>query len=286
MSYGQGGPFGGPGGSRTPDWAAMADASAARNRRKKWLLIGGGVLATAAIGAAVAAAVISTNNNDTTHGSGKNASQLPAPSDLPEETAQPEPSFSSVAPPPPPDPKDYVSDAKKDRAPITVDAFFPGKGLTMGDRVYTKGATQQTKSCAATTKGALGPILVNNGCEQVIRATYSKDGVAVTVGLAVFRTEAQAKKAARQSSGSIATLPGAGVPAFCPAGSVCRRTANSYGRYAYFAISGFTNGKSVTTADKNVYATGDDLTNFTFRQIRHRGELQASAAATAQAGSD
>lgn len=153
----------------------------------------------------------------------------------------------------------------------------------MGDRVYAKGATQQTKNCAATTKGALGSVLVNNGCDQVIRATYSKDGVAVTIGLAVFPTEAQAKKAARQASGSVATLSGSGVPAFCPAGSVCRRTANSYGRYAYFAISGFTNGKSVTTADKNVYTTGNDLTNFTFRQIHRRGELQASVAATAPA---
>ncbi|MEE1771992.1 hypothetical protein PUR34_28510 [Streptomyces sp. JV185] len=281
MSFGQGGPSWGPGGTQTPDWAALADESAARNRRKKWLLIGGGVLATAAIGAIVATAVISTNKSNT---SGKHASELPAATDLPNETAEPEPSFSSVAPPPPPNPKDFISSAKKDRAPITVDAFFPGKKLTMGDRVYVKGATQQTKSCAATTKGALGSILVNNGCDQVVRATYSKDGVAVTVGLAVFPTEAQAKKAAQQATGSIATLSGAGVPAFCPPGSVCRRTANSYGRYAYFAISGFTSGKSVTTADKSVYATGDDLTNFTFRQIHRRGELQASAASTAQTG--
>ncbi|MFF2329917.1 MULTISPECIES: hypothetical protein [unclassified Streptomyces] len=283
MSFGQGGPSWGPGGTQTPDWAALADESAARGRRKKWLLIGGGVLATAAVGAIVATAVISTNNNNHAN-SGKNASELPAPSDLPNDTAEPEPSFSSVAPPPPPDPKDYISDAKKDKAPITVDAFFPGKKLTMGDRVYVKGATQQTKNCAATAKGTLGSVLVNNGCGQVIRATYSKDGVAVTVGLAVFGTEAQAKKAAQQASDSIAALGGAGVPAFCPAGSFCRRTANSYGRYAYFSISGFTSGKNVTKGDKNVYATGDDLTNFTFRQIRHRGELQASAAATAPTG--
>ncbi|MFD8821741.1 hypothetical protein ACFV1C_05135 [Streptomyces sp. NPDC059605] len=284
MSFGHGGPSWGPGDAQTPDWAAMADASAARNRRKKWLLIGGGVLATAAVGAIVATAVISTDENNRSAGSGKHASELPAPSDLPNETAEPEPSFSSVAPPPPPNPKDYISSGKKDRAPITADAFFPGKKLTMGGRVYVKGATQQTKNCAATTKGALGSILVNNGCQQVIRATYSKDGVAATIGIAVFETEERAKRAARQSSGSIATLSGAGVPSFCPAGSVCRRTANSYGRYAYFAISGFTNGKSVTTADKNVYATGNDLTNFTFRQIHHRGELQASAAATAATG--
>ncbi|MER5498829.1 MULTISPECIES: hypothetical protein [unclassified Streptomyces] len=284
MSFGHGGPSWGPGDARTPDWAALADASAARNRRKKWLLIGGGVLATAAVGAIVATAVISTDENNRSAGSGKHASELPAPSDLPTETAEPEPSFSSVAPPPPPNPKDYISSGKKDRAPITADAFFPGKKLTMGDRVYVKGATQQTKNCAATTKGALGSVLVNNGCQQVIRVTYSKDGIAATIGVAVFETEERAKKAARQASGSIATLSGAGVPSFCPAGSVCRRTANSYGRYAYFAISGFTNGKSVTTADKNVYTTGNDLTNFTFRQIHRRGELQASAAATAATG--
>ncbi|MFD7862745.1 hypothetical protein [Streptomyces sp. NPDC059783] len=283
MSFGQGGPSWGPGGNGTPDWAALADASAARARRKRWLMIGGGALATAAVAAIVATAVISTNKNGSGGTSGKHASELPSATDLPSETAQPEPSFSSVAPPPPPDPKDYISDVKKDRAPVTVDAFFPGKKLTMGDRVYAKGATHHTPKCATATQGALGSILVNNGCDQVIRATYSRDGVAVTLGLAVFETEAQAKKAAQQASGSVASLSGSGVPVFCRGGAVCRRTANSYGRYAYFAISGFTNGKSVTKADKKVFAVGDDLTNFTFRQIRHRGEVQASAAATAPA---
>ncbi|MCX4533270.1 hypothetical protein OHA79_27770 [Streptomyces sp. NBC_00841] len=281
MSFGQGGPSWGPGGNHTPDWAALADESAARSRRKKWLMIGGGALATAAIGAIVATAVISTNNNGGSTGSGKNASQLPGPADLPTDSAEPEPSFSTVAPPPPPDPKDYISDVKKDRAPISIDSFYPGKKLTMGDRVYAKGATHRTTNCAATTQGALGSILTNNGCDQVIRATYSRAGVAVTVGVAVFETEAQAKKAAQQASGGLASLSGAGVPTFCRGGSVCRRTANSYGRYAYFTIGGFTNGKNVTKADKNVFAVGDDLTNFTFRQIRHRGEVQASAAATA-----
>ncbi|MFE2017126.1 hypothetical protein ACFW9O_03600 [Streptomyces sp. NPDC059499] len=278
MSFGQGGPSWGPGDSRTPDWAALADESAARSRRRKWLLIGGGALATAAVAAIVATAVVTANDTGSP-GSDKNASDLPAPADLPSDTSQPQPSFSSVAPPPPPDPKDYISDARKDKAPITVDAFFPGKKVTMGDRVHAKGATNRTNSCAATTQGALGSILTSNGCDQVIRATYSSGGVAVTVGLAVFGTEAEAKKAAQQASGGIASLNGAGVPTFCRAGAVCRRTANSYGRYAYFTVSGYTNGKNVTTADKDVYAVGDDLTEFTFRQIRHRGEVQASAAA-------
>ncbi|MEE1790906.1 hypothetical protein PUR28_09020 [Streptomyces sp. BE308] len=279
MSFGQGGPSWGPGDQQTPDWSALADESAARGRRKKWLMIGGGVLATAAVGAIVATAVISTNNNGKPAGSDKNASDLPAPADLPSNTSEPAPSFSSVAPPPPPDPKDYISDAKKDKAPITVDGFFPGKKLTMGGRVHIKGATNRTTNCAAGTQGALGAVLTNNGCQQLIRATYRKEGIAVTVGVAVFKTEARAKKAAQQASGGIASLNGEGVPTFCRAGTVCRRTANSYGRYAYFTVSGFTDGTRVTTSHKKVYAVGDDLTEFTFRQIRHRGEVQASQAA-------
>lgn len=281
MSFGQGGPSWGPGDNGTPDWVALAEQSAARTRRKRWLMIGGGAVATAAVAAIVATAVISTNKDDSAASGGKDASQLPSATDLPSETAQPEPSFSSVEPPPPPDPKDYISDVKKDRAPVDADAFFPGKQLKMGDRVYAKGATNRTTNCAATTQGALGSILAANGCDQVIRATYSRSGVAVTIGLAVFDTEAQAKKAAQQASGGMASLSGSGVPTFCRGGTVCRRTANSYGRYAYFTVGGFTSGKSATKADENVFAVGNDLTNFTFRQIRHRGEAQASAAATA-----
>ncbi|WP_103509556.1 hypothetical protein [Streptomyces sp. SM13] len=277
MSFGQGGASWGPGGDGTPDWAALADESAARARRKKLLMIGGGALATVAIGAIVTTAVVTSNG-----GKGKadeNASQLPAPAELPEDTSAPEPSFSSVAPPPPPDPKEFISSAEKDKAPITVDGFFPGKKLTMGDRVHLKGATSSAANCATGTQGALGSILANNGCTQLIRATYRKDGVAVTVGIAVFETEARAKKTADQASGGLASLSGGGVDTFCRGGTVCLRTANSYGRYAYFSVGGFLNGKRVTTTDKDVYAVSKDLTNFAFRQIHRRGQIQASQAA-------
>ncbi|MFJ3323753.1 hypothetical protein ACIPMT_04795 [Streptomyces griseus] len=277
MSFGQGGASWGPGGDGTPDWAALAEESAARARRKKLLMIGGGVLATVAIGAIVTTAVVTSNGGKAK--ADKNASQLPAPAELPEDTSAPEPSFSSVAPPPPPDPKEFISSAEKDKAPITVDGFFPGKKLTMGDRVHLKGATSSAANCATGTQGALGSILANNGCTQLIRATYRKDGVAVTVGIAVFETEARAKKTADQASGGLASLSGGGVDTFCRGGTVCLRTANSYGRYAYFSVGGFLNGKRVTTADKDVYAVSKDLTNFAFRQIHRRGQLQASQAA-------
>ncbi|MDT0489238.1 hypothetical protein ACPEIF_13320 [Streptomyces sp. NPDC012600] len=277
MSSWQGGPSWGPGDNGTPDWAALAEESAARTRRKRWLMIGGGVLATALVGAAVATAVVSTGSGGNAPGS--SASKLPAPADLPEDTSAPEPSFSPVAPPPPPDPKEYIVSADKDKAPITVDGFFPGEKLAMGDRVHLKGATNRVTDCASGTQGALGAVLTNNGCRQLIRATYRKDGVAVTVGIAVFDTEARAKKTVDQAAGGIASLAGEGVPTFCRGGTVCRRTTNSYGRYAYFTVGGFTDGTRVTAQDKNVFAVGDDLTNFVFRQIHHRGRVQASQAA-------
>lgn len=310
MSFGQGGPsWGGPGspghdpygsqdphasrdpygtsdphdGTQTPDWAALADASAARARRKRRLMIGGGVLATGAIAAIVATAVVSMNGGND-RGTENTAGELPTPTDLPDRSPETDPTFSSVAPLPPPNPKDFVSSADKDKAPLSAGTLFPGDKLTMSGRVYEKGGTARTTNCAAAAQGTLGSVLASNSCDQVIRATYSKDGVAVTVGVAVFAKEAQALKAKDQAEGGIASLSGAGVPTFCRAPSFCRRTTNSYGRYVYFTVGGFTSGKDVTTSDRDVFTTGDDIAEFTFRQILGRGRAQASAAATAPAG--
>ncbi|MFE7774260.1 hypothetical protein ACFU5O_10210 [Streptomyces sp. NPDC057445] len=268
--------------SQTPDWAALADASATRTRRRKWLLLGGGALATAAIAAIVATAVVSTDKGDSV--ATGDASELPTAPDLPNETGRPQPSFSSVAPAPPPNPKEFISSAEKDKAPLGADTLFPGKKLTMGDRVYAKGPTARTTNCATATQGSLGAALTANGCDQVIRATYTKDGVAVTIGVAVFPTEAQAKEAVKRSARNIAPLAGSGVKGFCKGGPVCRFVGNSYGRYAYFTATGYLNGKSVTKGDTKAFRPGDDLAEFTFRQIVTRGERQASAAAAAPDG--
>ncbi|MEU5699581.1 hypothetical protein [Streptomyces aurantiacus] len=287
MSFGQGGPQWGSGGSgsqppqwsnRSPDWAALAEASETRNRRRKWLLIGGGALATVAVGAAVAVAVVSADSDK--QASNKPASQLPATADIPSNSTGPEPSFEATSAPPPLDPKEFISDVKKDTAPLAPDTFFPGTQLTMGEAVYKKGALASTKNCASAAQGTLGAVLTKNDCTRLMRVTYAKDGVAVTVGVAVFDTEAKALKAKvdADKQSVVQSLNGEGVPVFCRA-AICRSTTNSYGRYAYFTVAGFTNGKDVTQKDAKVFATGDDLAEFTFRQIRRRGEAQASEAA-------
>ncbi|MEU8980206.1 hypothetical protein [Streptomyces sp. NPDC048309] len=293
MSYGQGGQgqppwdpwkpgsqqpqWGGQNTDRTPDWAALAEASESRNKRRRLLFIGGGALATIAVGAAVAVAVVSANGN----GQASNQpSNLPATANIPSDTTTPAPSFEPTSAPPPLDPKDFIASAKKDTAPLSPDILFPGTTLTMGDRVYRKGPTADTRNCASAAKATLPAVLTKNDCTRLMRVTYTKDGVAVTVGVAVFDTEAQAAKAKGQADKKsiIASLAGNGVKAFCDS-AVCRSTTNSYGRYAYFTLAGFTNGKNVTAKDTKVFATGDDLGEFAFRQIRRRGEAQASAAA-------
>lgn len=262
---------------QTPDWAALAEASETRNKRRRLLFIGGGALATVAIGAAVAVAVVSSNDGNSA--SNQPASELPATADLPNQSTAP--SFEPTSAPPPLDPKDFISSKAKDTAPLGAQILFPGTQLTMGETVYKKGATDDTKNCSAVTEGGLPKILSANGCTRFMRVSYVKDGLAVTVGVAVFDTEAKAAKVKGQVNTKkdiVRPLSGKGIKDFC-ASAVCYSKSNSYGRYAYFTITGFTNGKDMTDKDTAGFQTGDNLEEFTFRQIRRRGEAQASAAA-------
>ncbi|MGW1073854.1 hypothetical protein [Streptomyces sp. NPDC002537] len=295
MSFGQGGPYGAPGEpqqpqpqwgppppppppwgpppgtpgtSGTPDWSALAADTAARGRRRKVLLIGGGALAAVAVATAVTFAVTGSH-----HGGGK-ASGLPAPEKLPSASGTPEPSFSEHAPPPPPNPLDFISGADKDKAPLSTKTLFPHTKPVLGKRKYQQTATATTTDCASATQGALGSVLADNGCRKVLRATYVRDGLAVTVGVAVFDDKAAADKAKEQSAGNIESLPGDGDPAFCRA-TACRLTANAVGRYAYFTVAGYANGKAVDSDDTVALQAGRDVSDYTFRRIMYRANAQA-----------
>ncbi|MFI1966802.1 hypothetical protein ACH429_22260 [Streptomyces pathocidini] len=253
----------------------MADETAARNRKRRLLLIGGGALATAAVAAIVALAVVSANDAD------DKPETLPSAASLPAEPDQPEPTFSDVSVPPPPNPLDYISDPKKDTAPLSASTLYPGRKAAGGTRTYAMAAASDSTDCAAAASPRLGPVLTGNGCRRVIRATFHQGGVAVTVGVAVFDSPAQAAKAKQNAAGNIQPLAGGGVPAFCQA-TACRLTLNSVGRYAYFTVAGYTSGQAVTTADTLARQAGKDVSDYTFTRIRTRGEQQAAAAAAAQ----
>lgn len=223
-------------------------------------------------------AVVSADGNE--QASNRPASELPTSAAIPSDTTGTGPSFEETSAPPPLDPKDFIGNVKKDTAPLAPDLLFPGTQLTMGETVYKKGAMASTKNCASAAQGTLGPVLTKNDCTRFMRVTYEKDGIAVTVGVAVFDAEGQALKAKNDADAKsvVQSLSGEGVPTFCRS-AICRSTTNSYGRYTYFTVAGFTNGKDVTQKDSKVFTTGDDLAEFTFRQIHRRGESQASAAA-------
>ncbi|MBY8883823.1 hypothetical protein K7472_03075 [Streptomyces sp. PTM05] len=243
-----------------PDWSALAERTEAEGRRRKVLFAAGGVLAAALVAAIVATAVVVT---------GHHKHPVAAPDTAPS-SPQPTPSFSDVTPPPPPDPLAILSDPKKDTAPLTPDGLFPGTRLVMDGRTYAKGATDSTAVCADYAAAGLGTVLSDEGCRKMLRATYERGGVAVTVGVAVFDTKAEADTAKTDFTGYVVPLSGAGVPAFCHA-TACHTSANSVGRYAYFTISGFTNGSAVTSTDTTARQAGDDIASFAFNRIVQRG---------------
>lgn len=267
------GPAAGPGAfpqapnSNAPDWGALAAQREAAAKRRKLFMVGGGALAAVAVAGIVAAAVVASNKSD---GKPKAGPTTTAPS----QPLPPEPSFSSVAPPPPKNPLDYISTAKKDTAPISAETLFPGKLMTIAGRTYTRTAGTSTTSCAAAATDGLAEALPANHCRQVVRATYVLGGSAVTVGVAVFDDKAPADKL-KATSRFLQPLSGGGVPTFCHAVS-CWATSNTVGRYAYFTIAGPKDGTTATAADTASKQAGVDASNFAFERIVQRGKDAAA----------
>lgn len=249
----------------------MAEQQAATGRRRKVLMVVGGIAVVAVIAGGVATAVVKSGKSDGhpiagPSGGTSTASQSPLP---------PEPSFSSVAPPPPANPLDYISTAAKDTAPITADSLFPGKQFVINGRTYVKTNSTSTTSCAAGARSTLAAALSADGCTQFVRATYTNDAIAVTLGVAVFPDKAQAAKVHGVAQ-YVAPLNGGGIADFCHA-VACQMTSNSVGRYAYFAISGYKNGTTLPGNDTVGRQDANDASDFAFQRIVQRGRDAALA---------
>ncbi|GAB2797424.1 hypothetical protein [Streptomyces daliensis] len=278
MSFGQGGPGWGPGGSSTPDWAALADESEdRRRRRKRWLMMGGAALAAVLVGGIVAVAVV--NEGGGSGASDKPSESLPTPEDIPSSTpGQPEPTFKDEPPPPPP-PGDFIADTKRDTAPLSVDTLFPGEKVTINGRPYTRAKTDASTDCTDAAHSGLGPVLKEHDCTAIYRATFTNDGLAVTIGIAVFADTKTAAAVKKDYEPNLVALPGSGVPDFCRT-VTCRTTANSLGRYAFFTIAGRTNGKPSTDADEKAVRAGLDGSDYAYARVLQRGKDQAAQAAS------
>ncbi|RKN46794.1 hypothetical protein [Streptomyces hoynatensis] len=291
MSFGQGQGQGGgsgwvPAGSQgQPDWNALAaDAERQRGRRRAWLITGG-VLAAVAIGTVVAFVIAGQGGDDEAGASGGSSTALPDPSESGDHAG---PSFAETTLPPLPEPREFISDADKDLAPFEPGTFFAGDTMEVEGRTYTLAASDATEGCADAVTSELAAVLTEHDCATLLRATYTADGVAVTVGVAQFPGEDEAA-AAREDAGTAADangevnllpLTGGGAPDFCGNGG-CRITTNQVGRYAYFTIAGNSDGTPDSGENTPALQASQDGNDHAFSRIIARGEAQASASASA-----
>lgn len=285
MNYGQGGPPWGPGGPgepQTPDWSALASDAERRRNRKRWFAIGGSVLAAAAIGTVVALAIVNQSDDGGSQATdGESSAEPGVPSgDDASETPGAGPTFDDVSLPPLPKPSEFIADADKDIAPFEPADFFGEGAMTVDGREYSQAATQAHQDCAGGATPELGSVLTEHSCEKLLRATYVADGVAVTVGVAQFATEADAEAAQQATVPSLEALTSGDAPAFCQTGG-CRTTSNQIGRYAYFTIAGNSDGSPDSGDGTPAQQAARDGNDHAFAQIIQRGESQASASASA-----
>ncbi|WP_326598608.1 hypothetical protein [Streptomyces sp. NBC_01803] len=283
MSYGQGGPAWVPGGSNTPDWDALAADAERRRGRRRLVLIGGSAFAAVAIGTLVALAIVNQSGDDDTDASDSPSATLPDPSDLPSGSDDSEPTFQETTLPPLPEPREFISDADKDLAPFEPDTFYAGDSMEIDGRTYTRAATEAATDCAGATSPDLGTALAEHGCTTLLRATYTGDGVAVTVGVAQFASEENALAAREEAGGAgkyLLALTGGDAPSFCQRGG-CRTTSNQVGRYTYFTIAGNSDGTPDSGDGTPAQQAARDGNDHAFASIIQRGEAQASASASA-----
>ncbi|RBM06967.1 hypothetical protein [Streptomyces sp. PT12] len=277
MSYGQGGPGGWvPGGSNTPDWNALAADAERRRGRRRTTVILVSALATVLVGAVVAFLIVSQSGDDGEPAASGGSSGLPDPSD----SGSGEPSFEPTTLPPLPQPREFISDPEKDIAPFSAEEFFAGDTMEIEGRSYARAATQGTADCAEAASAELGAVLADNGCAALLRATYTGDGVVMTVGVAQFGTEDAAIAAREAATGNLLVLTGGDAPTFCQQGG-CRTTTNQVGRYTYFTIAGNADGSPDSGEGTPAQLAARDGNDHAFARIIQRGEAQASASASA-----
>ena len=141
--------------------------------------------------------------------------------------------------------------AKKDTAPLSAGHPLPGQEADDGRPRLRQGRHgPHRRTAPSATQGALGAVLD----EQRLRPGHPRHlqqgrhrGHRRRRRLRHRGAGQEGRRSRRRAASP--PLPGAGVPAFCQGGRSAARTSNSYGRYAYFTVAGFTNGKDVTKGD-------------------------------------
>jgi hypothetical protein len=272
-----------PGAPEDSDHAAflaMAEDKerADRRRRRRW------TAGTALLAVCAVAAVLVSLSGGRAAGPKPKAAALAVPTTAaptPTPTPAPTPGSGTTAEPPsagagPVSLVSLLSSAATDSAPLTVTTLFPGSTVSVDGRSYTRALTAAS-ACGPTASAPLAAVLAKNGCRQLFRATYAAGTTAVTVGVAVFDSAAQAGAVKQQATaGNLDSLSGGATPVFCR-GVTCRLSVNAIGRYAYFTVAGYTTGRPVPPSDTLALAAGTDMDAVVFTDLETRARAEAAS---------
>ncbi|MFE0462006.1 hypothetical protein ACFW1A_22430, partial [Kitasatospora sp. NPDC058965] len=189
----------------------------------------------------------------------------------------PTPRASSGAPQPPaataatpPDPLTVISSAATDTAPLDPATLFAAATLTADGKTWTRLTTRTDTTCWQATTGHLGDVLAASNCRALYRATYTSGSSAVTVGIAVTDSKAQADAAIAANKGQIQGLVPTGSASFCVSDG-CGSTHASVGRYDYYTVQG-TVKPGGNTPDAAANAAAPTLAAYARTQLLARGQ--------------
>lgn len=158
-------------------------------------------------------------------------------------------------------------------------AYVPdGAGLEYATRAGI--AQDPDLGCGAAVDPGTAGILRRNGCQGVVRATYTDQlqGIAVTVGVAAFPDQQAAYRARQQIKGSATALRAAGFPGTAAGrfGDPARQagTVERAGPYLLLTTSGQTDGRPAAAVrdrkDEQIFTIAPQLAHSVGRGLSER----------------
>ncbi|MEU6234157.1 hypothetical protein [Kitasatospora sp. NPDC047058] len=262
-----------------PDWAAMADRNEAEAKRKGRMKIIVAAVAVVVVGGLIAGGLMLMKKDD----GGKKTVAEPTPTataTTPASSPSGKASASGSPSAAPEDPSKALWEATTDPAPQDAAALFSALTVTVNGATWNRTVVSLDSPCwdGNSTVGGLGKILGDQGCRQVLRATYVSGDSAVTVGVAVFDHKQQAETSMKSYVGHLKGAAAPGSPAFC-ATPGCTNTKATLGRYAYFTVEG--SAKGGNTADATATAAAPGFGEHVKNQLLQRAKSAAPAATPA-----
>jgi hypothetical protein len=157
---------------------------------------------------------------------------------------------------------------KVDAEPLSLDEVFPDRELVRppAAQPYRITMTHLDADCSTATVGALGSLLADHGCDQVIRAglVAPYGGYQVTAGVfdladapGAADVDGKLRHLVETGEGTFATLPRAGLdPDVLPTSQVGWRTR---GRYLLYCVINRPGGEVVPAGDPYAVRITNDL---------------------------